>query len=230
MGLNQTLFFVKISLQIPLLTVSILCMTFTHPVHALSLKSLLPLHPLLIGPLGNSLKTPEFPHLWLCFLSLPEQGSSVRCLGIQLRALQPQSTQQLRRCPFGTWKTVTMAQSKESKFFLSGSVSPSRSEANLQPKRCIPRMLQGREGRGSTRGAGDQPEPNGLLLSPGKGSALFKQTNNSLTGNHPGWLIQISWELGSDLSESFSQNLLAFSAALFLSQNTVFQHFLNKTF
>lgn len=42
-----------------------------------------------------------------------------------------------------TWKTVTMAQSKESKFFLSGRVSPSRSEANLQPKRCIPRMLRG---------------------------------------------------------------------------------------
>lgn len=38
-----------------------------------------------------------------------------------------------------------MAQSKESKFFLSGRVSPSLSEANLQPKRCIPRILNIKE-------------------------------------------------------------------------------------
>lgn len=42
-----------------------------------------------------------------------------------------------------TWKTVTMAQSKESKFFLSGTVSPvSVFRPNSQPKMCIPRMLQ----------------------------------------------------------------------------------------
>lgn len=35
-----------------------------------------------------------------------------------------------------------MAQSSESKFFRSGKVSPSRSEPNLQPKRCIPNILQ----------------------------------------------------------------------------------------
>lgn len=40
-----------------------------------------------------------------------------------------------------TWKTVTMAQRRESKFFLSGRVSPSRSDPNLQPNRCIPRIL-----------------------------------------------------------------------------------------
>lgn len=38
-----------------------------------------------------------------------------------------------------------MAQSKESKFFLSGRVSPSLSEANLHPKRCIPRILNNNE-------------------------------------------------------------------------------------
>lgn len=42
-----------------------------------------------------------------------------------------------------TWKTVTIAQSKESKFFLSGTVSPvSVLRLNLQPKMCIPRILQ----------------------------------------------------------------------------------------
>lgn len=40
-----------------------------------------------------------------------------------------------------TWKTVTMAQRRESKFFLSGRVSPSLSDPNLQPNRCIPRIL-----------------------------------------------------------------------------------------
>lgn len=41
-----------------------------------------------------------------------------------------------------TWNTVTMAQSRESKFFLSGTVSPvSVRRLNLQPKMCIPRML-----------------------------------------------------------------------------------------
>ena len=41
-----------------------------------------------------------------------------------------------------TWNTVTMAHSRESKFFLSGTVSPvSVRRLNLQPKMCIPRML-----------------------------------------------------------------------------------------
>lgn len=41
-----------------------------------------------------------------------------------------------------TWKTVTMAHSRESKFFRSGTVSPvSVLRLNLQPKMCIPRML-----------------------------------------------------------------------------------------
>lgn len=44
-----------------------------------------------------------------------------------------------------TWKTVTMAQRRESKFFLSGRVSPSLSDPNLQPNRCIPRILGGEE-------------------------------------------------------------------------------------
>jgi len=36
-----------------------------------------------------------------------------------------------------------MAQSKESKFFLSGTVSPvSVFRLNLHPKRCMPRMLE----------------------------------------------------------------------------------------
>ena len=44
-----------------------------------------------------------------------------------------------------TWNTVTMAHSRESKFFLSGTVSPvSVRRLNLQPKMCIPRMLGGR--------------------------------------------------------------------------------------
>ncbi len=42
-----------------------------------------------------------------------------------------------------TWKTVTMAQSKESKFLRSGMVSPfSILRLNLQPNRCIPSILQ----------------------------------------------------------------------------------------
>ncbi len=42
-----------------------------------------------------------------------------------------------------TWNTVTMAQSRESKFFLSGTVSPaSVFRLNLQPNMCIPRILQ----------------------------------------------------------------------------------------
>lgn len=46
-------------------------------------------------------------------------------------------------CDVVTWKTVTMAQSRESKFFRSGTVSPvSVLMLNLQPKMCIPRMLQ----------------------------------------------------------------------------------------
>lgn len=41
-----------------------------------------------------------------------------------------------------TWNTVTVAQSRESKFFLSGKVSPvSWRKPNLQPNRCIPRIL-----------------------------------------------------------------------------------------
>lgn len=35
-----------------------------------------------------------------------------------------------------------MAHRRESKFFLSGRVSPSLSEPNLQPNRCIPRILR----------------------------------------------------------------------------------------
>lgn len=34
-----------------------------------------------------------------------------------------------------------MAQRRESKFFLSGRVSPSLSDPNLQPNRCMPRIL-----------------------------------------------------------------------------------------
>lgn len=46
-----------------------------------------------------------------------------------------------------TWKTVTMAHSRESKFFLSGTVSPaSVFRLNLQPKMCIPRILQHKKG------------------------------------------------------------------------------------
>ena len=49
-----------------------------------------------------------------------------------------------------TWNTVTMAHSRESKFFRSGTVSPvSVRRLNLQPKMCIPRMLGGRDGGGS---------------------------------------------------------------------------------
>lgn len=45
-----------------------------------------------------------------------------------------------------TWKTVTMAHSSESKFFLSGTVSPaSVFRLNLQPKMCIPRILRRHE-------------------------------------------------------------------------------------
>lgn len=45
-----------------------------------------------------------------------------------------------------TWKTVTMAHSRESKFFRSGTVSPvSVLRLNLQPKMCIPKMLFGQE-------------------------------------------------------------------------------------
>lgn len=48
--------------------------------------------------------------------------------------------------PIVTWKTVTMAQSKESKFFLSGTVSPaSVFKLNLQPNMCIPRILEDRD-------------------------------------------------------------------------------------
>lgn len=44
---------------------------------------------------------------------------------------------------FLTWNTVTVAQSRESKFFLSGKVSPLFCcRPNLQPKRCIPRILK----------------------------------------------------------------------------------------
>lgn len=51
--------------------------------------------------------------------------------------------------PGFTWNTVTMAHRRESKFFLSGTVSPvSVFRLNLQPKRCIPRMLRG-GGRGA---------------------------------------------------------------------------------
>lgn len=43
---------------------------------------------------------------------------------------------------FLTWNTVTVAQSRESKFFLSGKVSPlSCRKPNLQPNRCIPKIL-----------------------------------------------------------------------------------------
>lgn len=39
---------------------------------------------------------------------------------------------------------MTMAHSRESKFFLSGTVSPeSVFRLNLQPNRCMPRMLRG---------------------------------------------------------------------------------------
>lgn len=45
-----------------------------------------------------------------------------------------------------TWKTVTMAHNRESKFFRSGIVSPvSVLRLNLQPKMCIPRMLLAQE-------------------------------------------------------------------------------------
>lgn len=49
----------------------------------------------------------------------------------------------VQRCVFSTWNTVTMAHSSESKFFRSGTVSPvSVFRLNLQPKMCIPKMLQ----------------------------------------------------------------------------------------
>ncbi len=42
-----------------------------------------------------------------------------------------------------TWNTVTIAHSSESKFFLSGTVSPvSVFRLNLQPNICIPKILQ----------------------------------------------------------------------------------------
>lgn len=45
-----------------------------------------------------------------------------------------------------TWKTVTMAHRSESKFFLSGTVSPaSVFRLNLQPKMCMPRILRRHE-------------------------------------------------------------------------------------
>lgn len=82
-----------------------------------------------------------------------------------------------------------MAQSKESKFFLSGSVSPSRSEANLQPKRCIPRMLHG--GRAGAQ-QGDQQDKAAiiqqdcLLTSPGEFFFFFffLKMNHSFTEEH----------------------------------------------
>lgn len=43
-----------------------------------------------------------------------------------------------------TWNTVTMAQSSESKFFLSDTVSPFSRRVNLHPNRCIPNILQHR--------------------------------------------------------------------------------------
>lgn len=48
---------------------------------------------------------------------------------------------------FCTWNTVTIAQSNESKFFLSHSTSevPSIVSQNLQPNRFIPRILQHNE-------------------------------------------------------------------------------------
>lgn len=53
-----------------------------------------------------------------------------------------------------TWNTVTIAQRRESKFFLSGRVSPSLSDPNLQPNRCILRILTHKErgGRGKQTG------------------------------------------------------------------------------
>lgn len=46
-----------------------------------------------------------------------------------------------------------MAHSRESKFFLSGTVSPeSVFRLNLQPNKCMPRMLRG---MGTERGAKD---------------------------------------------------------------------------
>lgn len=163
MALNRILFFTKISLQMVPISSSPSppsALIFPHPANARA--------SCLGGPsslafsfiLENSLKPPVFPHLWLWVVSLPWRGaslSSVRCFGKQRQPLQPQNAHELSCFPFCTWKTVTMAQSKESKFFLSGSVSPSRSEANLQPKRCIPRMLQGRESSGSTRGPQHKP-------------------------------------------------------------------------
>ena len=56
-----------------------------------------------------------------------------------------------------TWKTVTMAHKRESKFFLSGSVSPSLSDPNLQPNRCIPRILTW-EGGWKRWGGGNKQE------------------------------------------------------------------------
>lgn len=55
-----------------------------------------------------------------------------------------------------TWKTVTMAQRRESKFFLSGRVSPSLSDPNLQPNRCIPRILTWEEREGGRTQTGNR--------------------------------------------------------------------------
>lgn len=66
----------------------------------------------------------------------------------------------------GTWNTVTMAHSSESKFFLSGTVSPvSVFRLNLQPNRCMPRMLGQsravRARRGERGAGGGQPKRGG---------------------------------------------------------------------
>lgn len=109
-------------------------------------KSLLPRQPLFMNFLLYFLKwseTSRVPSL-VVLDALPSIARSFTKLCQMVWQTTPApNALELWHLPFCTWKTVTMAQSKESKFFLSGSVSPSRSEANLQPKRCIPNMLQG---------------------------------------------------------------------------------------
>ena len=69
-----------------------------------------------------------------------------------------------------TWNTVTMAHSRESKFFLSGIVSPvSVRRLNLQPKMCIPRIL-GRD-KGDSRDS-QTPTTCPLILCPSRNNPV----------------------------------------------------------
>lgn len=65
-----------------------------------------------------------------------------------------------------TWNTVTMAHSRESKFFLSGIVSPvSVRRLNLQPNMCIPSMLGGRGAEVAQETPSPSPCPSTLCHS-----------------------------------------------------------------